>query len=330
MSRVPIRLSVVLTLLLLTAVPALALSGGPPTDDDDGNAVARVGCTCHNNGAPASSVLIKVSGVPHAYTAGSSYAMVIEMADASGNTAGGFLMTTDGVGTFSWAEGELIRPEKDSGGSKSATSTSAGISHSDTSDPATWSFTWTAPESDVGDVTFWMAGNMVDGGGAPDDQDHWNTLSFVINSPAEAGAATDESARVISVGDYSLFEQKEDHAALEQAEQDALSEVVMASGITWFFTSLVALIVGGVVQREILERKHGTGPDHLDRQLAYPEALRRGLLAVGLGLLGLHWMAAGQGAHLYATALFCSVWAAYGVYRTVLAARTPPTAMDMM
>ncbi|HIF04359.1 MAG TPA: hypothetical protein EYQ80_02815 [Candidatus Poseidoniales archaeon] len=104
----------------------------------------------------------------------------------------------------------------------------------------------------------------------------------------------------------------------------------MASGITWFFTTLVALLVGGVVQREILERKHDTGPAHLDKQLAYPEGLRRGSMSIGLALLGLYWLAEGAGSYLWTTAFFCSAWAAYGVYRTILSARTPPTPKDIM
>ena len=104
----------------------------------------------------------------------------------------------------------------------------------------------------------------------------------------------------------------------------------MSNGTTWFFISLVALIVGGIFQREILERKHGTGPSHLDKQLAYPEGLRRGILSIVLAILGLYWLDNDAGGHLWATAFFCSAWAAYGVYRTVLAAQTPPTDKDMM
>ena len=91
-----------------------------------------------------------------------------------------------------------------------------------------------------------------------------------------------------------------------------------------------ALLVGAVVQNEILERKYDTGPAHLDSQLAYPEGLRRGSFAVGFALLGLYWMAGDSAAYLWLTAFFCSAWAGFGVYRTVLAARTPPAAKDMM
>ena len=332
MSRPSIRLAVVLTLVLLLAAPALAWHKGPPSDDNGdgtGDPTARVGCTCHNNGNPSADILIKVTGVPHAYQTSTDYTMTLTLSHPD-NSDGGFILTTQGNGTFSWDAGQLIRPEKDSNEPAESTSTTSGISQSDPTNPAEWTFTWTSPETDVGDVIFWLAGNMVDGGGAPDTTDYWNTLSFVISSPSETSAAADQSTRVISEGDYSLFEVHDDSAAIEQARQDELSENVMASGSSWFFTTLVALIVGGVLQREILERKHGTGPSHLDRQLAYPEGLRRGLLSAGLAILGLYWLDGGEGAYLWATAFFCSAWAAYGVYRTVLSTRTPPSVKDIM
>jgi hypothetical protein len=182
----------------------------------------------------------------------------------------------------------------------------------------------------VGSISFWVAGNIVDGGGAPDNTDYWKTMSFTVRGPSEA--PVNQSRQVISsTGDYAgLYGPKDNAAAEEQARQDALSENVMDNGVVWFFTSLVALIIGGVLQREILERKHGTGPSHLDKQLAYPEGLRRGLLSLGLALLGLYWLDNGAGAYMWTTAMFCSAWAAYGVYRTVLAARTPPTVMDLL
>ena len=130
--------------------------------------------------------------------------------------------------------------------------------------------------SKSGDVAFWVAGNMVNGDGAPNADDHWNTLSFIVNSPSETSASSDQSTRVISSGDHSLFDQEVDAEALEIEHQKAISEAVMDTGVTWFFITLTALLVGAIVQKEILERKYDTGPAHLDRQLAYPEGLRRG------------------------------------------------------
>ncbi|MBN17301.1 MAG: hypothetical protein CMB37_03985 [Euryarchaeota archaeon] len=331
MSRASIRFAVLLTLLLLLAGPAFAAHLGPPSDnngDGSGEATWRAGCSCHA-ASPSTSTLVKVSGVPAAYEAGLSYTMTLTL-EHSTNAGGGFFLSTEGVGTFSWTDDQLIRPEKDSGEDKTATSTGSGITQSDYTSPAEWIFTWTAPSSDVGDIGFWVVGNMVDGDGAPGATDHWNGLTFIINSPSTTSAAADQSTRVISSGDASLFDQTVDEEALEIERQHALSEVVMHNGIVWFFITLIALVVGAVVQKEILERRYGTGPAHLDRQLAYPEGLRRSLLAIGTAFLGMTWLAGDSATYLWSTAFFISIWSTYGVYRTILAARTPPTVKDMM
>ena len=331
MSRVPIRFAILLSLLLLLAGPGLAMHSGPPSDnngDGSGDPTWRVGCTCHS-ASPTTSTLVKLAGVPHAYEVDQSYTMTLTL-EHSSNPGGGFFLSTEGVGTFSWLEDAIIRPEQASEDEATATSTSDGITQSDYTSPAEWTFTWTAPDSDVGGVSFWVVGNMVNNDGAPNADDNWNTLSFVVNSPSETSAAADQSTRVISSGDHSLFDQEVSEEELEIERQHALSEVVMNNGVTWFFITLTALLVGALVQNEILERKYKTGPDHLDSQLAYPEGLRRGALTIGFALLGLHWLAGDSDAYLWSTAFFCSAWAAYGLYRTILAARTPPTPMDMM
>jgi len=331
MSRISNRFALLVSLLLLVAGPGMAAHLGPPSDDNGdgtGDSTWRVGCTCHSS-TPSSDTLVKLSGAPHAYETGQSYIMTLTLEHAS-NAGGGFFLSTEGIGTFSWTEDQVIRPEKDSGEEASATSTSSGITQSDYTSPAEWTYTWTAPETDVGDVAFWIAGNMVNDDGAPNSDDNWNTLSFVVNSPSQTSASSDQSTRVISSGDHSLFDQEVDEVALEIEHQHAVSEVVMDTGVTWFFISLTALLVGAVVQKEILERKFDTGPAHLDSQLAYPEGLRRGILAVGFALLGLYLLSGDSAAYLWSTAFFCSVWAGYGVYRTALAARTPPTVKDMM
>ena len=331
MSRISIRFAVLLTLLLLVAGPGMAMHLGPPSDnngDGSGDPTWRAGCTCHSS-SPSSSTLVKLSGAPHAYETGQSYTMTLTLEHAS-NPGGGFFLSTEGMGSLSWTEDQVIRPEKDSGEDASATTTSSGITQSDYTAPAEWTFSWTAPETDEGDVAFWIVGNMVNDDGAPNSDDNWNSLSFVVNSPSQTSATTDQSTRVISSGDHSLFDQGVDEEALEIEHQHAISEVVMDTGVTWFFITLTALLIGAVVQKEILERKYDTGPAHLDSQLAYPEGLRRGILTVGFALLGLYWMSGGSAAYLWSTAFFCSAWTGYGVYRTALAARTPPTVKDMM
>ena len=79
------------------------------------------------------------------------------------------------------------------------------ISHSETDSDGIWQVAWTAPSNDTGHVHFWLAGNSVNGDGAPGDEDWWNILSFTINSPdtiesGDSGATLE--TRTVSVGDY--------------------------------------------------------------------------------------------------------------------------------
>ena len=215
------------------------------------------------------------------------YQLTIRVADSltlsggEGNTHAGFLISSDSIGNFTWDEGEEIRY---------AEGRSDDASHSDPSADGIWLITWQAPSEDVGSVQFWLAGNSVDGAGIPDDMDYWNILSFSINSPGTI--TTDESGatletRTISVGTYdSLFLIEVSDEQLEQERQDALSNRVFSQGNLFYWTSLTALIIGAVVQREILERKYDDGPDFLASELAYPQAFRRfALSAISLSLI---------------------------------------------
>ena len=334
MRLITARPLLVIFLALMLSAQVLASSGGPPESNMSGESTILSGCNCHGSQAPSAAsspsteVVVSISGVPHSYNVSTPYVFTIKV-EHSSNTAGGFMLSSGGTGTFSWAEGDSIRPFDGSSDSKTATSTTDNISHSETTDPAEWSFTWTSPDSDLGDVSFNLAGNSVDGHGANDDQDAWNILSFSINSPSSVSSQSDLSTRFISVGDYEgLFVSEPDPAALEHEKQVELSESVFATGNTLFWSSLCVLIVGAVFQREILERKQGEGPEWVAKELAYPQALRRGLISALFFVVGLNWMAGGSAAYLYAPAIFIGFWAAYGVYRTVIAAKAEQKAKD--
>ncbi len=322
-----------LALLLMLGGSVLAYSAGPPESNNAaGDSTATYGCTCHGAGAPSAGtpsteVVVSISGVPHSYDNGTAYNFTIKVQHSS-NTAGGFLLSSGGVGIFSWTDDDDIRPAAGSDEPTSANSTSANISHSSPASPAEWTFTWTAPAADEGNVTFWLAGNSVDGGGANDDSDHWNLLSFVVNEPGATDAQSQEglSTRVISVGDYdSLFVSEEDPEQLERERQAELADGVFSTGNTLYFTSLLALIIGAVFQREFLERKRGEGPPWLPKELAYPQGLRRGITAALFFLLGLYWMSNDEPTYMTGPAIFVGFWAAYGVYRTARATRQQPT-----
>ena len=333
----------VLTCLVIgvaISIPALGMSKGPGAYNSNDELTVKYGCSCHNNGAPSDRAVVMVTGVPLMYEPSEQYQLTIRVADSltlsggEGNTHGGFLISSDSIGNFTWDEGEEIRY---------AEGRSDDASHSDPSADGIWLITWQAPSEDVGSVQFWLAGNSVDGAGIPDDMDYWNILSFSINSPGTI--TTDESGatletRTISVGTYdSLFLIEVSDEQLEQERQDALSHRVFSQGNLFYWTSLTALIIGAVVQREILERKYDDGPDFLASELAYPQAFRRFALSAISFYLAVGWANSDtpitfQGVDFTdfatGTAFFISAWGAYGVYRTILAARSEPKVKDVM
>lgn len=331
-----------LSLIVIAAIsfPALGMSNGPGAMNSDGELTVKYGCSCHNNGAPSDRAVVMLSGVPLIYETSESYTFTIRVADSltlsggEGNVQAGFLLSSDSIGNFSWDESEDIRY---------ADGRADDISHSDPDLDGIWVVKWTAPSEDLGPIQFWLVGNSVDGGGIPDDMDYWNILSFSINPPAtittEESSSTLET-RTISVGSYdSLFLIEVSDEQLEQERQDEISKRVFSQGNLFYWTTLVALIVGAVFQKEILERKYDDGPEFLASELAYPQGIRRAIISAVSFYFGV--VSASTDTPLYfqdvdfrafatGLAFFISTWAAYGVYRTIIAARATPNVDDLM
>jgi len=324
------KLIVALFLVGLLSIPAFANSGGPPYLNSDNQETAKYGCTCHY-ASPGDRAVVMVSGVPVMYESDQSYEFVITVADsvtlagAEGNTKAGFLLTDNGAGSFSWDDAQEIRQAD---GDENA------ISHSETSD-GVWTVTWTAPSSDSETILFSIAGNSVNGDGIPNEYDYWNVLTFSINPPGSIAAGDGDATlqtRTVAVGGYqTLFVLEESEAEKEKERQKQLSDRVFESGNLFYWTSLTALIVGAVFQREIMERRYGPGPEYLAMELAYPQGLRRGLVAVIAFFFAVNWSANnGQHDFIIGCAWFIAAWASYGVYRTVRSAKAEPTVHDVM
>ena len=102
-SRVDIMKSRTLLILLLSIcllAPVVANPNGPPwVNPINGGLTVETGCTCHGDGVPSNDVVVSISGVPRAYTAGESYDFTVNLQHASYEN-GGFLLTDYGVGTF--------------------------------------------------------------------------------------------------------------------------------------------------------------------------------------------------------------------------------------
>ncbi len=179
------RLLVLFCFILLAGGHAQAYPEGIGNDADGQGDVSIAGCTCHAE-APDNAVTIILEGVPYHYLAGNSYHMKIQIIggpeiDLSAAT-GGFAMRVS-LGSLAGGEGFESKVQNWEGDVTALTHTSAG---SKTEDRA-WHIIWTAPQELSGTVTFTLAGNAVNGDGAPSELDRWNRLTISVGEGEDDG-----------------------------------------------------------------------------------------------------------------------------------------------
>lgn len=318
MQRNTRNIALMILLSVMLAAPVLGNPNGPPWDNG-GNLVIDTGCTCHGGGAPSTEVVVSISGVPRAYNISETYTLTVSLQHAS-NDGGGYLIWDDGAGTLTPGEG-----------SKSVDDQPGALSQSEPGND--WVITWTAPAEDVGPVNFKLVGNAVNGNGAFDEGDKWNILTFTISEPGATEIATTEdvSLRTISVGDYdALFVAEEDPEAIEAARQEGIAHDFFTNGNLYYWTTLSLIIVAAVIQGEFYERRFGGGPTHLDKSLAIPQGLRRGVLAAALGVAFAIFVDNGEPWGYSLVLGMLTLWAVFGVYRTIVQARAPTTYTDLV
>ena len=303
---------------LLFIAPALGVSTGPPWENN-GKLVVETGCSCHGGGSPNNNVVVSISGIPRSYDAGQSYDFTISLQDAS-NSLGGFMLWDYNSGTLTAGDG-----------SQSVTDEPGALSQSTPGND--WIVTWTAPAEDVGIIAFQLVGNAVNGDGLPDENDHWNILSFSISAP-DTTTNDDEDGlalRTISVGDYdSLFVADVDPAELEAERQQHIADQYFDNGNLFYWTTLSVLLIAAVFQGEFYERKFGGGPPHLDRSLAIPQGIRRSIVSILLTALFAFMIREGFAYGYPLVVGMLALWAIFGVYRTIVQARTEKKYTDLV
>ena len=311
------RLIIVILGLLLVA-PVIANPNGPPWQNGS-DLVIDTGCTCHGDGAPSTEVVVSISGVPRSYSIGETYDFSISLQHAS-NENGGYLLWDYNSGTLTPGEGSQTVPDEPGALSQSEPGNN-------------WIVSWTAPDSDIGSVSFQLVGNAVNGNGQFDGGDLWNILSFSISAPDTTFEDDSDNLqlRTISVGDYdSLFVAEEDPAAVEAERQEGIAEDFFNNGNLFYWTTLSIIIIGAVVQGEFYERRFGGGPPHLDMSLAIPQGFRRGVLSVAAILLFAWSLDSSQSWGIILLTGMTMLWAIFGVYRTIVQARAPKQYTDLV
>ncbi len=114
---------------------------------------------CHNNtpNTGAGSITIGFSDPQPVYLPGNAYTVTVTVTDPSKTRFGFEITALDGANNKAGTFAEI------SGGSDISFPVNANgrlyASHHNSSATQTWSFTWTAPVTDVGPVTFYAAGN---------------------------------------------------------------------------------------------------------------------------------------------------------------------------
>ena len=320
-----IRRKLVLPILIFTllfSAPVLGYPDGPPWMNN-GDIIAETGCTCHGGGGPSTEVVISISGIPRSYNVSEEYTFTISLNHAS-NAEGGYVLYSYDQGVLSPGEGSQI-VTTESGEEVGA------LSQSDVGND--WVVTWTAPEDDVGQIPFQLVGNAVNGDGIANEEDHWNILSFSIPGPSDAAivAGDDASIRTISVGDYdSLFVAVEDPEALEAERQEGIAHNFFENGNLYYWTTLSLIIIGAVIQGEFYERRFGGGPPHLDMSLAIPQGIRRSILSFLLLITSAWSIDSGQPWGIILVLGMLTLWAMYGVFRTIAQARAPTVYTDLI
>ena len=96
----------------------------------------------------------------------------------------------------------------------------------------------------------------------------------------------------------------------------------------WFTLSII--LVGAVIQGQFYERKFSGGPPHLDMRVAIPQGIRRGLLSIGLAVSFAWSVDSGQTWGVSLVTGMLTLWAIFGVYRTIVQARATEKSIDLI
>jgi len=315
-----IKIMVALLATILLAVPVFGNPGGP-SGKQGSDLTAEVGCSCHGGGAPSADVIVSISGMPDSYNLSTNYTFTVSV-DSSESKAGGFLMTDYGAGNFTWDVATKILYTADVNGT---------ISHSEPNEDKSWVVYWTSPDQEVGLVRIALVGNAVNLNDAPDEGDLWSIRYITIDPPGSVSTLSpdDVESNTASSGSKTVFDAEEDPEAAEREVQLELANNFFKYGNLYYWSTLAVLLAGAVVQREFYEKKFGGGPPHLAMELAIPQGIKRGSISLVLLFLAIYGFGT-WGTVLIAVLSVCSIWAGYGVYRTIVQAKAKPSVDEML
>ncbi|MDE0016467.1 MAG: dockerin type I domain-containing protein [Candidatus Poribacteria bacterium] len=186
---------VLVLLFAASSGSAFAFSFDPP-DEKTGapNETTCMDCHVGNDlNAPGGSLMLTV---PETYTPNEVYTIVVNLS-RSGQSRWGFEMTAlDGDG----ARAGSLKADDAANTQVSDTNSKQYIQHTSigtaqgTNDAHSWEFQWTAPDADIGPITFYAAGNAANG-------DSTSTGDYIYTTQSESTPAIPVEPGVNFIGD---------------------------------------------------------------------------------------------------------------------------------
>jgi hypothetical protein len=186
-----VRLSVICSGFIFAVVPImLAFSGGPLPRKTGSTRFGENSCTqCHGGTANSGTGKLDLTGVPETYVPGQTYNVKVTL-QQTGQSRWGFELATrkdDGTqtGTLQIGPDGFTQIITD-GGVQFIEHTSVGTRAGTANGPVDFNFTWKAPDTNVGEVFFSVAGNAANNNGT-NTGDFIYTKEESINGPGSGG-----------------------------------------------------------------------------------------------------------------------------------------------
>lgn len=164
---------------------ASARKNNPPAARTGSPASSGADCSmCHDG--PAGSGFVQINGAPAIYRPNEIYALVVRIEDAAQNAAGFQISAETAAGAHSGTFIITDATNTQANGSF-VNHTGTGVDNADANwttlgNAAEYQLSWQAPSANVGPITFWAAGNAVDGNGLPN-----NDTVYLTNTTAQFG-----------------------------------------------------------------------------------------------------------------------------------------------
>ena len=181
-----------LLFLVASSSSAFAFSFLPPPDEKTGAPNEGTCADCHAGNALNTSGGSLMLTIPETYEPNEVYTIIVELSRA-GQSKWGFEMTALGAngaraGSFT-ADDAANTQLTETNNKQYIQHTTAGTA-TGTNDAHSWEFKWTAPDADVGPITFYTAGNAANGdGGTTGDYIYTTQSELIPPIPVVAGVS---------------------------------------------------------------------------------------------------------------------------------------------